>query len=153
MALYLVKQGVYDDKKLTCDASLDLVSGSGDSAPSVSILYSGSYITESGDYHISLEAVENGSQLFKISASGIVSQLEKGTSIQADIDSLEISTADSSLIFSGNYYFKPLSGEIAPLEGTPMDVLAATEEDWYSLIMEGAYGFMEVADRLGIPLY
>ena len=103
MALYLVKQGVYDDKKLTCDASLDLVSGSGDSAPSVSILYSGSYITESGDYHISLEAVENGSQLFKISASGIVSQLEKGTSIQADIDSLEISTADSSLIFSGNY--------------------------------------------------
>ena len=153
MALYLVKQGVYDDKKLTCDASLDLVSGSDDSAPSVSILYSGSYITESGDYHISLEAVENGSQLFKISASGIVSQLEKGTSIQADIDSLEISTADSSLIFSGNYYFKPLSGEIAPLEGTPMDVLAATEEDWYSLIMEGAYGFMEVADRLGIPLY
>ena len=142
MALYLVKQGVYDDKKLTCDASLDLVSGSDDSAPSVSILYSGSYITESGDYHISLEAVENGSQLFK-----------KGTSIQADIDSLEISTADSSLIFSGNYYFKPLSGEIAPLEGTPMDVLAATEEDWYSLIMEGAYGFMEVADRLGIPLY
>ena len=103
MALYLVKQGVYDDKKLTCDASLDLVSGSDDSAPSVSILYSGSYITESGDYHISLEAVENGSQLFKISASGIVSQLEKGTSIQADIDSLEISTADSSLIFSGNY--------------------------------------------------
>lgn len=153
MALYLVKQGVYDDKKLTCDASLDLVSGSGDSAPSVSILYSGSYITESGDYHLSLETLENGSQLFKISASGIVSQLEKGTSIQADIDSLEISTADSSLIFSGNYYFKPLSGEIAPLEGTPMDVLAATEEDWYSLIMEGAYGFMEVADRLGIPLY
>ena len=153
MALYLVKQGVYDDKKLTCDASLDLVSGSGDSAPSVSILYSGSYITESGDYHLSLETLENGSQLFKISASGIVSQLEKGTSIQADIDSLEISTADSSLIFSGNYYFKPLSGEIAPLEGTPMDVLAATEEDWYSLIMEGAYGFMEVADRLGISLY
>ena len=153
MALYLVKQGVYDGKKLTCDASLDLVSGSGDSAPSVSILYSGSYITESGDYHICLEAVENGSQLFKISTSGIVSQLEKGTSIQADIDSLEISTADSSLLFSGNYYFKPLSGEIAPLEGTPMDVLAATEEDWYSLIMEGAYGFMEVADRLGIPLY
>ena len=129
------------------------MSGSGDSTPSVSILYSGSYITESGDYHISLEAVENGSQLFKISASGIVSQLEKGTSIQADIDSLEISTADSSLIFSGNYYFKPLSSEIAPLEGTPMDVLAATEEDWYSLIMEGAYGFMEVADRLGISLY
>lgn len=152
MALYLVKQGVYDDKKLTCDASLDLVSGSGDSAPSVSILYSGSYITESGDYHLSLETLENGSQLFKISASGIVSQLEKGTSIQADIDSLEISTADSSLIFSGNYYFKPLSGEIAPLEGTPMDVLAATEEDWYSLIMEGAYGFMEVADPAGNPL-
>lgn len=153
MALYLVKQGVYDDKKLTCDASLDLVSGSGDNAPSVSILYSGSYIDESGDYHLSLETLENESQLFKISASGIVSQLEKGTSIQADIDSLEISTADSSLIFSGNYYFKPLSGEIAPLEGTPMDVLAATEEDWYSLIMEGAYGFMEVADRLGISLY
>ena len=77
MALYLVKQGVYDDKKLTCDASLDLVSGSGDSAPSVSILYSGSYITESGDYHLSLETLENGSQLFKISASGIVSQLER----------------------------------------------------------------------------
>ena len=110
MALYLAKQGVYDDKKLTCDASLDLVSSSGDSAPSVSILYSGSYITESGDYHLSLETLENGSQFFKIYASGIVSQLEKGTSIQADIDSLEISTADSSLIFSGNYYFKPLSG-------------------------------------------
>ena len=105
MALYLVKQGVYDDKKLTCDASLDLVSGSGDSAPSVSILYSGSYITESGDYHISLEAVENGSQLFKISASGIVSQLEKGTSIQADIDSLEISTADSSLTLQRQLLF------------------------------------------------
>ena len=104
MALYLVKQGVYDDKKLTCDASLDLVSGSGDSTPSVSILYSGSYITESGDYHISLEAVENGSQLFKISASGIVSQLEKGTSIQADIDSLEISTADSAAITISNLF-------------------------------------------------
>lgn len=34
-----------------------------------------------------------------------------------------------------------------------MDVLAATEEDWYSLIMEGAYGFMEVADPAGNPLY
>ena len=90
MALYLVKQGVYDDKKLTCDASLDLVSGSDDSAPSVSILYSGSYITESGDYHISLEAVENGSQLFKISASGIVSQLEKGMFIYSDMVSIYI---------------------------------------------------------------
>lgn len=153
MSLYLVKQGVYDDKKLTCDVSLNLMSGTGDSAQAISILYSGSYIAENGDYHVSLETADNGVQLFKVSASGIVNQLEKGTSIQADIDSLEISTADSSLIFSGNYYFQPLSGEIAPLEGTPMDVLAATEDDWYSLIMEGAYGFMEVADRLGISLY
>ena len=52
------------------------------------------------------------------------------------------------------YYFKPLSGEIAPLEGTPMDVLAATEEDWYSLIMEGAYGFMAVSytHLISVPL-
>ena len=94
----------------------------------------------------------DGTQAFKTSVSGIIDQLEKGKSYRTDIDSIEVTLMDQSITLSGELYFQPLSGEIVAPEGTQMDVLAATENDWYGIMMEGMFSFLTLASQLGIPL-
>ena len=149
VSLDLLKQGVYDDAQLTCDASVDVSAG----GSVVNIMYTGTYSIGDGSYHASLEAGADGSQVFAVSASGVVDQLEKGSAIHMDIDAMDISFMDNtgSVTLSGEYSFGPLEGEIAPLEGETMDALAATEEDWSTVLMEIVFGAIGLSGQMAAP--
>ena len=100
---------------------------------------SGTYIAESGDCQLSFELLVPEMQPIVIHGSGVVTELEKGKSIYADIDAMSIEAEGVTMNFSGELGYGPLSGEVLPLEGEDLDVLAATEEDWGEIVME-AYG-------------
>lgn len=148
----LAKQGTYDGKKLTSDLSLDMSIPEDDQ---YNFMYTGTYDSDDGSYHVSAEAGASGTQYVKISSTGAIDELEKGKSIHTNIDSLEISAMDNdvNMVLSGEYYYRPLSEEVLPLEGESMDVLAASESDWQSVMMEFVYGFMGLAGQLDIPMY
>ena len=149
----LMKQGTYDGKQLTADWSVDFASlPENDKA---SVVYSGTYNSDGGDYHMSLEIGDETSQIAKISATGAVDSLEKGTSIHANLDSMEISAMGGaySAVLSGEYEYKPLSGEVTAPEGDEMDVLSATEEEWQGVAMEMVYGAIGLMNQLGISAY
>ena len=99
--------------------------------------YTGTYNSESGDYHVAFEIGDGDDQIAKISVAGVIDSLEKGTSIHATMDSLEISAEGGlySAVLSGEYEYKPLAGEVTAPEGEEMDVLAATEEAWEIIII------------------
>ena len=148
----LIKQGTYDGKKLTCDLSLDLLLAGEKSEP-YSLMYTGTYDSSDGSYHIAGEAAANGAKLAGVSCQGVIDKLEKGKAIHIAMDSLEISApsltaddpaavseTDAYMTLSGAFGYGPLSGEIAPLEGEPFDMMAATEEEWYSVMLEMVFG-------------
>lgn len=150
--LDLLKQGTFDGKKLTSDLSLDATAPD---ESSYNFTYSGTYDSKDGSYHASAELGGEGSKLLKISAAGVIDELKKGDTIHMDIDSLEIAANDNSLnlVLSGEYYNRPLSGEVVPLEGETMDVLSATTEDWNKVVMQTVFKAIGLASQLGIPLY
>ena len=151
-----VKQGTYDGKSLTCDMSFDLnAEGEGeDDKFAVTAAYTGTYSSEDGAYHVALEGGSDGSQIFKVSMNGVIDELEKGKTFHADIDALEISAMDNAVnvVLSGEYYFRPLTEEIIPLEGDTMDVLSATQEEWSAVGMEMLFGVIGLSGQLGAPL-
>ncbi|MEY8221147.1 zinc-ribbon domain-containing protein [Enterocloster aldenensis] len=149
--LDLLKQGTYEGKMLTCDLSVDVT------APDASVynfMYTGTYDSNDGSYHAAVELGGEGSQLFKMSAAGIVDQMEKGKAYHMDIDALEIAAMDNSMnmVLSGELYSRPLSTGVTPLEGETMDVLAATEEDWNNVLMEMVFGIIGLSGQLGAPM-
>lgn len=148
----LVKQGTYDGKKLTCDLSVDVTALDDET---YNFMYTGTYDSNDGSYHAAAELGGQGSQYFKISANGVIDQMEKGKSYHMDIDALEIAAMDNyvNVVLSGELYSRPLSGEVTPLEGEPMDMLAATEEEWNNVIMEMAFAVIGLAGQLGAPMY
>ncbi len=147
----LSKQGTYDGKMLTCDLSVDVT------APDASVynfMYTGTYDSNDGSYHAAVELGGEGSQLFKMSATGIVDQMEKGKAYHMDIDALEIAAMDNSMnmVLSGELYSRPLSAEVTPLDGEPMDILSATEEDWNNVLMEMVFGIIGLSGQLEVPM-
>lgn len=153
VSMDFVKQGTYDGKVLTADWSIE-----GTSMPEnekVSMVYTGSYNSEGGDYHMGLEVGDGTSQLVKISATGAVDSLEKGTSFHTNLDALEIAVMDGSttVVLSGDYGYKPLEGEVTAPEGEELDMLAATAEDWQGVMMEMIYGAMGLMEQMGVSLY
>ncbi len=153
ITLNLVKQGTYDGKQLTADWSLDFVSLPENDKGNLT--YTGTYNSESGDYHMAFEVGNGDEQLAKLSVTGVIDSLEKGTSIHATMDSLEISAESGlySAVLSGEYEYKPLAGEVTAPEGEEMDVLVATEEDWQNVVMEMIYGAMGLMEQMGASLY
>lgn len=147
--LGLTKKGTYDGKKLTCDLSVDAAMDDGDP---YRFTYAGAYDSADGSYHISAKTEGDGEEIVRISAAGVVDVLEKGKSVHMGIDSLEISAEDDSVVLSGEMYSRPLGGEIAPLKGTQMDVLSATQDDWNNVGMEIVLKGMGLAKQLGIPV-
>ena len=88
-----------------------------------------------------------------VSCQGVIDKLEKGKAIHIAMDSLEISApsltaddpaavseTDAYMTFIGAFGYEPLSGEIAPLEGEPFDMMSATEEECYSVMLEMVFG-------------
>ena len=129
------KEESYDGEQLDSDHTVSVLSPDGN----ITMNASGTYITESGSCQLDMELLVPEMQPIKIHGSGMVTELEKGKSIYADIDSLSVEAEGITMNFSGELGYGPLSEEVLPLEGEELDVLAATEEDWGEIMME-VYG-------------
>lgn len=149
LTVSLVKNGTYDGKQLTGDLAVN-VKLDGDEKLDGGFTCTGTYNSDGGDYHMGMSLTGDGSLLADLSMSGIVNQLEKGTSIQADIDELKITVMDAmgQVTLSGDYSYGPLSSEVSALDGETFDILAAGEEDWQSVIMEIYMNVMQLASQL-----
>lgn len=129
------KEESYDGEQLDSDHTVSVLSSDGN----ITMNASGTYITESGSCQLDMELLVPEMQPIKIHGSGMVTELEKGKSIYADIDSLSVEAEGITMNFSGELGYGTLSEEVLPLEGEELDVLAATEEDWGEIMME-VYG-------------
>lgn len=144
------RQGTYDKTTLTDDFSIDFKGTDSDQVGN--FMYTTTYSAADGSYHAAMELGASGSQLLKLSSTGVIDELEKGKSFHLAIDELELSAMDDSvnMMLSGEYSMKPLEGAVTAPEGEPMDVLAATTDDWQSLFMEGLSGVFGIMQQLGI---
>lgn len=149
MKLSMVKSGSYDGKELTGDLALNMKLD-GDEKMDAGLTLTGSYNSDGGDYHMGMSVTADDSLLADISMAGVVDQLEKGTSIHADIDELKITVMDAmaQVAFSGDYSYGPLSGQVTAPQGDAFDILAADEEDWESVIMEVYLSGMQLMTQL-----
>lgn len=143
------RQGTYDKASLTDDFS---VTFDGGADQQFRFMYTTTYYADNGSFHAAAEIGSGGSQLLKISGTGVVDEMEKGKSFHITIDELETNVMDSSInvLMSGEYSLAPLQGEITAPEGEQMDVLAATEANWQGVFMQGLFGAMSVMQELGI---
>lgn len=136
MDILYEKAESYDKERLDSSCKVTVLSPDDEN---ITMNASGTYIAESGDCQLSFELLVPEMQPIVIHGSGVVTELEKGKSIYADIDAMSIEAEGVTMNFSGELGYGPLSGEVLPLEGEDLDVLAATEEDWEEIVME-AYG-------------
>ena len=136
MDILYEKAESYDKERLDSSCKVTVLSPDDEN---ITTNASGTYIAESGDCQLSFELLVPEMQPIVIHGSGVVTELEKGKSIYADIDAMSIEAEGVTMNFSGELGYGPLSGEVLPLEGEDLDVLAATEEDWGEIVME-AYG-------------
>lgn len=136
MDILYEKAESYDKERLDSSCKVTVLSPDDEN---ITMNASGTYIAESGDCQLSFELLVPEMQPIVIHGSGVVTELEKGKSIYADIDTMSIEAEGVTMNFSGELGYGPLSGEVLPLEGEDLDVLAATEEDWEEIVME-AYG-------------
>jgi len=118
------------------------------------INYAGTYNRTDGDFEIEADLSGAGQTLAALDIAGVVDQLEKGKSYSITMDKMDISLMSGfyGAKLSGDLYYQPLSDTITAPEGTQFDVLAATENDWFSLIMEVYGGVSKLAQQLGIDL-
>lgn len=136
MDILYEKAESYDKERLDSSCKVTVLSPDDEN---ITMNASGTYIAESGDCQLSFELLVPEMQPIVIHGSGVVTELEKGKSIYADIDAMSIEAEGVTMNFSGELGYGPLSGEVLPLEGEDLDVLVATEEDWGEIVME-AYG-------------
>lgn len=136
MDILYEKAESYDKERLDSSCKVTVLSPDDEN---ITMNASGTYIAESGDCQLSFELLVPEMPPIVIHGSGVVTELEKGKSIYADIDAMSIEAEGVTMNFSGELGYGPLSGEVLPLEGEDLDVLAATEEDWGEIVME-AYG-------------
>ena len=136
MDILYEKAESYDKERLDSSCKVTVLSPDDEN---ITMNASGTYIAESGDCQLSFELLVPEMQPIVIHGSGVVTELEKGKSIYADIDAMSIEAEGVTMNFSGELGYGLLSGEVLPLEGEDLDVLAATEEDWGEIVME-AYG-------------
>lgn len=145
------KQGTYDGNRLTNDVSID-VAVKDKQDYSMGFIYTDTYQADSGDYHIGASVTADGYLLADLSVTGVVSQLEKGVSVQMDIDELRVVVMDDTgrVTLSGGYYLRPLSEEVTAPEGKEFDIVAATEEEWEDLVEEAFYNLLGLVTQLGV---
>ena len=158
-AFELVKSGTYDGKQLTGDISIDCAVDD----ENLYFVMGGSYEAEGGDLVLQGEVGSDGQKIIGISAVGIISELEKGTTLHMDLDEIRMDVPGNILnsgfnlggeedfyaVFSGEYDLRPLSAAIEELPGEKLDVVEATEEDWQRVFMEAYMGAMDIMNQLG----
>lgn len=125
------RTGDVSDKELADKISVDM-NVTGDRA---GIEYAMSYGKADGNLEIQLDVSSERLQVASLSLEANVDELEKGKSIHMDIDELRIEEHISGqyMAFEGEFYLKPLEGEIEEPSGQVFDVLEADEQDWYNL--------------------
>lgn len=144
-----VKEGAYDGKELTSGFELS-IENQGEIAEKWDITLDSSYNSEGGGFDVQAAAAQDGMELLGFSAQGVVDELEKGKNIHLTLDSLDVSTMGDTgnAVLSGEYYIRPLTEEVVPLEGDTMDVLAAGEEEWNSVLMEVLFSFISLSGQM-----
>jgi hypothetical protein len=147
----MVKQGAYDGKQLTGDLGFN-IGLDGKDGFDAGITLTGSYNSDGGDYHGGMTITADNSMVVDFSMSGVVDQLEKGTSFHMDIDELKVTVMDAMvrLTMSGEYSYAPLKEAVTALEGENFDILAADENQWQSLFMEVYMGAMQLMSQLSM---
>ena len=140
--------GTYDKNNLTYELKVNVLAID----DAINFVYKGDYSAESGSYNISTGMTVNREDIFEITAKGIVDELEPGKWIHASLDELKLSvTGEPDLVtLSGEFGIQPLAGTIEAPTGESLDILAATEADWQSVLTEAAFKLMAIASQLGI---
>lgn len=140
--------GTYDEKNLTYEfhMNVDLIEDR------INFVHKSEYSSDDGRYNISSEMTANEENVFGITAKGVVDELEKGKWIHASLDELKISAMEETnlLTLSGEFGIRPLSGEIEVPTGESMDILAATQDEWNSVMTEAVFRMMAIAVQLGL---
>lgn len=141
VAITFQKTGSYDGS-LAASESVLKVEEAGTAA--LQIVWSGSYDSSSGDFDLnfSLESPEDAP--VSIAGKGIVTELEKGTSITCVFDELTLNAGEESVTVSGDFAYGPLTSEVTAPAGETMDVLAATEDDWNNLLVSLYFKFISL---------
>ena len=141
VTLSIQRKGTYDKKILTSDVVVE--------ANDVKVTYTGMYDVENASYELGVSAEGAGVEMANFTAKGVVEDLVKGKAANLVVDSLTVNMSGQPVIeLSGNYSLMPMEGEVTVLEGEQMDILAATEEDWQEVIMEGYAKIIEIALKL-----
>lgn len=142
----LTKAGTWDGKQLTSSYEFH--------AQDAALILDGQYTVESGEYELKAEVRTDSVTQAKMSAAGVFDELEKGTSVHCSMDeiSVEVVPEDFALTMSGEFYLRPLSGEIAEPEGEQLDVFAADESDWQGIALQAYFGAMGLMSKLGLGL-
>jgi hypothetical protein len=109
--------------------------------------YAGSYQVDNGQFNMDL-SVNTGSGILSFTMDGVVTELEKGNSMQASADSIRVAYDDEFIELSGTYGIKPMEGEVTVPEGTQMDIFAATEEEWTAVVVEFYMKGMELISKI-----
>lgn len=128
------RKGTFGQKELTdeitVDADLDGESFGGE--------YLFSYQIESGELQTQLSVRSGHVRLASLSLEGTVDELEKGKSIHMNLEDLKIQEHMSGqyVDLDGEFFLKPLEGEIEEPSGEMFDVLKATETEWMGAGME-----------------
>lgn len=141
------RTGRYDKKNLTYELNVNVTADQ----DMVHFVCKGDYSAEGGSYNISAGMTANEDEGFEITAKGIVDQLEKGKWIHVNLDELKLSGAGMPdlITLSGEFGIQPLSGPIEEPTGESLDILAATKEDWNSVVTEATFKLMAIAAQLG----
>ena len=105
MDILYEKAESYDKERLDSSCKVTVLSPDDEN---ITMNASGTYIAESGDCQLSFELLVPEMQPIVIHGSGVVTELEKGKSIYADIDAMSIEAEGVTMNFSGELGYGPL---------------------------------------------
>ena len=93
MNFEMVKQGAYDKNQLTGDISFDVYVEEEDH---MGVMVSSTYYAEDGDFDVKAEVAVDHEKVLGLSATGVISELEKGSVLHMDLDELRVDVPDSN---------------------------------------------------------
>ena len=145
------RTGAYEaGKSLNGATTMSLATKGEGYSEEYSIDLSGDYTVEGGAYNLAANVRANGAEMGKITVTGMVQDLVKGSGYELFIDSLKLESdaitgTNEYIDISGSFRMGPLTSTIAVPEGEILDILAASAEEWYTVgteIIGNAYGLL-----------
>lgn len=152
VTINLKKSGIYDGSQKTAGLLFELQGADGESG---SFSYDSMYTAGTGDCRIKAEFSSDSYGKAGIELTGIMDELVKGESMHLTIDKLQGTfhendmNEDEYFTLSGECYYGPLKEAVKAPEGEMLDVIAADESDWQSVMMEGYMKAFGLMNKLG----